>query len=420
MAPARPARPALLRSLNDRAVVELLVARGPSTRADLAAASGLSKPTIAEVLARLEEAGLVVPAGEAVGRPGPNGRMHDVAGATVHAVAISVTSAALVAEVVDVHGRVLASLARRRRDLPRGAAEATRAIVADCAREAGLTPPGVMDVVIAVPGSYDAGSDQVRYADRIPDWTVRGLAASIAAMLPGHPCVTIENDANLALAAEREAARWTSTVASLLWLGDGIGLATDLGGTPFRGESGGAGEIGYIPVPAVATRARTTYAAFQDIAGAAAVVALARDGGVPGRSAGAALAYAAGHHRTDARSAALLDEVARRIALGLVVVAAVLDPGLVVLGGEVGRAGGEPLAARTSAALRSVGPLRCRVVASAVPGDPALAGARQAATSALLDRLLDVANRTALAGSATTTSSPDAVRVTKHRTREVR
>jgi predicted NBD/HSP70 family sugar kinase len=420
MSPAKPARPALLRSLNDRTVVELLVAHGPQTRADLAAASGLSKPTIAEVLARLEAAGLVVPAGEAVGRRGPNGRLHDVAGAAVHAAAVSVTSGVLAAELVDVHGRVMGSVERRRRDLPRGAADATRALLAAAAEAAGISPRDVNDVVIAVPGSYDAAADQVRFADRIPDWTGRGLAASIAATLGGGTHVLVENDANLALAAERASARWSSTVSSLLWLGDGIGLATDLGGTPFRGENGGAGEIGYIPVPAPASRARTAYAAFQDIAGAAAVHQLARQSGVPGRSAAAAVAGAAAHHRTDAASAALLDEVARRLALGLAVVAAVLDPGLVVLGGEVGRAGGEPLASRTATALRAVGPLRCRVVASTVDGDPALAGARLAATGALLDRFLDAANRTALAGTAVPITPPDAVRMAKHRIKEVR
>ena len=122
---------------------------------------------------------------------------------------------------------------------------------------------------------------------------------------------------------------------------------------------------------------------------------LAREHGIPGRTPEAVVASAASLQQADASARAFLDELARRIALGLSVIVAVLDPGVVILGGAVGRAGGRALAARTSKALRASSRLACAVVPSEVDGDPALVGARAIATERLRDLVLDAGDRTA-------------------------
>ncbi|HET7900653.1 MAG TPA: ROK family transcriptional regulator [Candidatus Nanopelagicales bacterium] len=388
-----PARPALLRSLNDRTVLAVLLSRGPSSRADVVGATGLSKPTVAEVLARLEEAGLVVEAGETVGRRGPNGRLHDLAVEHLRAAAVSVTPSRLTCALLDVRGEVLARVERPRGSLPRGAGEATRALVVAAAQEAGARPATVREVVISVPGSYDPALDQVRYADRIPDWIHPGIAAAISSSLGRGTAVTLDNDVNLALVAERGGdVGAPGSVTSLLWLGAGVGLATDLAGTLYRGVSGGAGEIGYVLLPG----AGGGHSELQDLVGAAAVRRLAREHGVPGRSAEEVVQRAAATRHDVPGSAALLDELARRLALGLSVIVAVLDPGAVVLGGAVGRAGGDALAGRTARALRATSRLRCAVVASTVEGDPAFEGAQRVAVDRLAERLLSASTVTAM------------------------
>ena len=400
MAGTSPARPALLRTLNDRTVLELLLSDGASSRTDLADRSGLSKPTIAEVLSRLEDAGLIVDAGETFGRRGPNGRLHGPALDLVRGAALTVEPGRVACDVVDARGTVLGSAVRRRGDIPRGAGAVTHAIVEEAAAAAGVPTATIGEVVIGLPGSYDASADRVRYADRIPDWTTPRIAEVIGLEFAHGTVVTLDNDVNLALLAERASgAVGGSAVTSLLWLATGVGLATDLAGTLYRGVSGGAGEIGYIPVPAPvgsADSSGSAYPDFQDVVGSAAVLRLARDLGVSGRTAAAAVERAAETHETDPAAAELLDELARRIALGLAVIVAVLDPGLVVIGGAVGRAGGDPLAQRTAAAFRVVSPLACRVVASTVTGDPSMAGARAVATDRVRHRLLDAANRTSV------------------------
>lgn len=56
-------------------------------------------------------------------------------------------------------------------------------------------------------------------------------------------------------------------------------------------------------------------------------------------------------------------------------VCVVLDPGLVVLAGEVSRAGGDALTFRIEEAVARICPVRPQVVASEVTGNPVLRGA---------------------------------------------
>ncbi len=57
----------------------------------------------------------------------------------------------------------------------------------------------------------------------------------------------------------------------------------------------------------------------------------------------------------------------------------VLDPGLIVLSGDVGRAGGLALARRVEEAVAQICPSRPRVTVTEVVGNPVLRGAVMAA-----------------------------------------
>ena len=75
---------------------------------------------------------------------------------------------------------------------------------------------------------------------------------------------------------------------------------------------------------------------FQSLAGASAVRALAAEHGFAAPTAAEAVQAALS---SGSRGAGFLDELAHRVAVGVASVCAVLDPGLVVLGGDVGQAG---------------------------------------------------------------------------------
>src|SRR5256714_7260430 len=66
----QPGTPSLLRAINERSLLEYLRNHGPTSRAQLARATGLSKPTVSQALAGLETAGLVRPVGQSISSKG--------------------------------------------------------------------------------------------------------------------------------------------------------------------------------------------------------------------------------------------------------------------------------------------------------------------------------------------------------------
>src|SRR5258706_8805136 len=108
MSPARlPGTPRLLRALNDRAALELLLSRGPLTRAQLGELPGLSKVPASQLVERLEERGLVARVGEQAGGRGPNAQMYAVVPATAYVVGVDAGPHHVVAGVADITGKIV-------------------------------------------------------------------------------------------------------------------------------------------------------------------------------------------------------------------------------------------------------------------------------------------------------------------------
>src|SRR5438445_13790266 len=74
----RPGTPSLLRVLNDRAALDLLLGGEMLTRSQISEYTGVSKVTVSQMLTRLEERGLVASAGEQAGGRGPNAALYSV------------------------------------------------------------------------------------------------------------------------------------------------------------------------------------------------------------------------------------------------------------------------------------------------------------------------------------------------------
>ncbi|MEV1206351.1 MarR family transcriptional regulator, partial [Microbispora rosea] len=100
--------PSLLRAINDRAALMVLLEHGPLTRPELGALTGLSKPTASQLLARLQEAGLVVLDGIREGLPGRTAELYRINPRAAHVAALDVTPARIAVAVADVTGAVVA------------------------------------------------------------------------------------------------------------------------------------------------------------------------------------------------------------------------------------------------------------------------------------------------------------------------
>ncbi|MFD3871493.1 ROK family transcriptional regulator [Streptomyces sp. NPDC058623] len=362
-----PASPSTARAMNDRLALELLQSEGPLTAAQLKQLTGLSRPSVADLVERLAGAGLIEVVGESgEQRRGPNARLYGIVARRAHLAALDVRTDSATAVVTDLLGRPLARAA-----LPVDAVEEAVARLEALTREAGAER--LHTVVVGAPGLVAPASGELGDTIGLPSWH-RDLVTALQQRLPAK--VVVENETNLAALAEQRvgAARDLDSFV-LLWLGAGVGAAVVLDGRLRRGASGGAGEIGFLPVPGTAglPTAGDCGDGFHALAGRAAVAALAAEHGFRG-PVEEAVAGAAGEP--------FLDALAERLALGAAAVAAILDPGCVVLGGELGRAGGAALAARVERRLTTLTPVPTSVRATALGGPAVMEGALLAAREA--------------------------------------
>ncbi|MCM2419430.1 MULTISPECIES: ROK family transcriptional regulator [unclassified Streptomyces] len=402
-----PGTPRVLRAMNDRAALDLLLEHGPLSRTRIGKLTGLSKPTASQLLARLEAAGLVLATGTTAGRPGPNAQLYSVNPAAAHVAGLDVTPIRIKAAVADITGRTVGEF-----ELPtpgrraQGTVEQVVQAVDEAAKAAGLNRSDLHRVVIGTPGAFDPSTGRLRYASHLPGWHSTTLLDELAAAL----AVPLEydNDVNLAAVAEQRvgAARDHEDFV-LLWNEEGIGAAIVIGGRLHRGWTGGAGEVGFLPVPGTPLVRHVTKAnngGFQELAGCDAVVRIARELGLTPVS-GAPLADLAATLLTEAARSAetaerdgtpdtgphaeLLARIATGLATGLASMVAVLDPELIVLTGSVIVAGGEHLRALIQAELAELAVPRPRLVIGAVQEHPVLCGALQSALATTRDEVFD-------------------------------
>ncbi|MFC8721285.1 ROK family transcriptional regulator [Kitasatospora sp. NPDC057198] len=431
MTTARTATPSTARAINDRLALDLLLERGPLTASDLRTLTGLSRPTVADLLERLQRSGLVAHAGESAAlRRGPNARLYGLVADRAHLAGIDIRSSGVSLVVADLTGRTLgtatiaafASAPGREGASGAAAAEGTGAAEragggADAGPASG-TVNGAIDgdllvertvetllataaevgarelhtVAVGAPGLVDPATGMLNNSGKLPEWHTKLLTALRSR--PGME-VILENEVNLAGIAEHRlgAARGRRDFA-LIWLGYGVGASVVLDDRLRRGASGGTGEIGFLPVPGTVGLPESTKcdAGFHSMVSSAAICALAARHGLtaePGEGEDVAAEDEAGVRVEDREPAAaavvrqavedgadgFLDELAQRIAVGASAICVVLDPGCLVLGGEIGQAGGPELAGRVEHHLTRLSPLATEVRAGTAGGGAVLAGA---------------------------------------------
>src|SRR5689334_22409654 len=101
--------PSLLRAINERSLLDYLHNHGPTSRAQLARATGLSKPTVSQALASLESAGLVKPVGQSISSKG--GRiaiLYEPNPEAGYVVGVDVGRGWVRAAVADLAGHIIA------------------------------------------------------------------------------------------------------------------------------------------------------------------------------------------------------------------------------------------------------------------------------------------------------------------------
>ena len=225
-------------------VLQHLFHEGPSSRADLARATGLTRVTVSDLVGELMAAELVEEAGIAnqtrVGKPATLVRMRTDEFAIV---------AVDVADDLEMRGAVMnltGDILERRsasQDGLRGE-ETTAALVALCRELVAATTLPVVGVGVASPGVINAAGVVVQAPNR--GWFDVPLAERLTAELgiPAH----VANDANTSALAEYTLGGAEGAGLLTLTVRHGVGAGVILHGALVRGPGDAAGELGHVTV----------------------------------------------------------------------------------------------------------------------------------------------------------------------------
>jgi predicted NBD/HSP70 family sugar kinase len=378
--------PSLLKAINERAVLEFIRQVGPVSRAQIARDSGLSKPTVSQALTELERARLVRQAGRSTGGKGPSAVLYELNPRAGWVAGIDVGHSLLRAAIADLTGSIVARRDERARSSSAGALiSQIGGMARGLANDAGIRWEQVTFATVGSPGVFEPARGQVTLAHNLPGWGRQGLVEAVQRELG--PNIALENDVNLATVGEQ----WHGfgkDISNFVYLhvGTGVGMGLVLNGELYRGATGAAGEIGYLPL-AVADpheRRNRRRGALESALGASGIVGAAKDFGLSSPLSARKIFAAA--RRGDETAREVVSLVADRIALAVAAVVPVVDPELVILGGGVGR-NGDLLLPLVDAELRAISPFHPRIEVSALGEDAELHGALALALAAAQDQL---------------------------------
>ncbi|WP_330309510.1 MULTISPECIES: ROK family transcriptional regulator [unclassified Streptomyces] len=307
-------------------VFAVLAQAGSATRPQLASLAGLSKPTVSSAVSELESARLAAHSGTASSGTGRSAAVYRLGAAAGAVLAVDLGPALTRVRGCALDGTLLAQATGSRADAAAVVREALVALPAD-------TPLRTIVVAVGDVTGQEEGA-RVRPATAKAGPVFDAMAVALPPGVPVH----LENNVNCAALAELHegAARGRHTFGYLR-IGVGIGLGIVVGGQVLRGANGAAGELARLPYPWDEGR-EPRQEALEEYIGARSLLRRAAeawqnaDGPCP-RTAERLFALA-GEGRATAR--AVVGRHAADIGRLAAAVVAVLDPGLIVLGGSTG------------------------------------------------------------------------------------
>jgi predicted NBD/HSP70 family sugar kinase len=327
--------PPLLKDLNQRTVLDTIRASAPVSRAEISRLVGISKPTVSLAILSLLDAGLVREAAEAPDGPRYGAVFFEPVPEAALVLGFDLGARFLRGAVCDLRGDVRARLDVEvaghdaETMLDEIASLRTRLVEA-----ADLADALIDGVVVGVPGVVDAKSGRIDLAT-----SVAGLEGGTFRVALGDRLelpVTLENDVNLAALGEQ----WQGVARGVddfvfLSVGTGMGAGLVLHGELHRGHNGAAGEVDF----ALVGLAHDVDPCAGAISEYTARLLVERDAESALRPPFDARDIFAAARAGDSLAHDVVEEVARRIALHIVPIAAVTDVSLAVLGGGLGANG---------------------------------------------------------------------------------
>jgi predicted NBD/HSP70 family sugar kinase len=342
---------------------------------------------VSEVVDSFEQQGWVRETGRTSGSVGRTAVLYEIARNTGYVIGIDLGGTKVTAALADIAGDIRSQITEPTD--PRGGQAVLDQVVALATQltfSAHTSLNQVRSTAIGTPGVINPATGGIDLAPNIPDLGHLDAVGFFSKAFHGH--LRIENDVNLALLGEiwQGCARDVSNVAFIA-LGTGIGLGIVSNGQLVRGETGAAGEIGFLPL------GRDPFSNESRLHGSLELEVGAV--GIMHRYEAAAGAAAADVRHIfkllelgDDSARKVIDDTAHAIALAIASVVAVLDPKLIVLGGSIGQR--REIIDLVREKLEKCAPREIEVRASALENRAAVIGALAAALNQLHDALFSV------------------------------
>lgn len=358
----------------------------PRTRADLALLTGQARSTVAARVDLLLASGLVAPAGEASstgGRP-PATFAFSPSARILLAVDLGATHARLA--VTDLASTVLAEHheALAIADGPDAVLDRVAAIGTKLVEQAGRTMGELAAVGVGLPGPVEHSTGRPTNPPIMPGWDDADVPGMVRHLL-GAP-VLVDNDVNIMALGEH----WAEfpDVDHLLFVkvATGIGAGVISDGQIRRGAQGAAGDLGHIAVPggkALLCRCGNTGCLEALASGRAVAVALSEEG-IPATSSADVVALV---RSGNVAASHAVREAGRTIGGVLAACVSMLNPSVIVIGGNLAEAGESLLAGIREVVYRRSLPLatqHLRIVASRTKGRAGIFGASAMAADHVL------------------------------------
>jgi predicted NBD/HSP70 family sugar kinase len=378
---ARPSAPpgsqASLREANRQRIVDALTTHGSLAQIELADITGLSPATVSNIVRELATANVISTTfGSRSGRRAVQvslSRQDGLVAALVFSSrALDLVIADSAMTTVAERHVPLAADHRYDRELDRAAL-----LVGDMIEGVGADLGELLTVTLAVPVPVDRETGRLAVPGLMPGWDGVDLAASLRARLDVP--VIVESAATLgALAESRSGAAVGARVAVYVCVGHSIDSGIVIDGAPFRGPRGRAGQIGHVTLDEHGAICRCgNRGCLETVAGGRALLDLFA--GIPGISRLSDLIGDAESGGAGARRA--IADAGKHIGVAVASVANLLDPDVVVIGGELALTGETLLASVRHAVERSAldGGRELQVVGSGLEGRAEISGALIAA-----------------------------------------
>lgn len=327
-----------MRVRNSALLLNLIWRAQKVSRADLARRTGLSPSTVSAIVGDLERSGLVQSLGEGLSRGGRRPTLLGFCDDAFAIIGVELGASHVLVTLTNLRGQVRAArhaIHAVQKD-PDGALATVRSFIDECLRAERVAQRRLLGIGVAVPSPVHPNAPGRLSSVILPAWSGYDVQAHLSGAY--NVPVFVDNDANLgALAEGWWGAGRSGDDLTYIKVATGIGAGFVIRGEVYRGAGGTAGEIGHLAVDPSGPRCMCGLnGCLAMFIGSQAIRTLAKERMAGERGRMPTIADIVKSARSgDTAAASIIDEVGHYLGIAVAGLVNLMNPAVVVLGGEI-------------------------------------------------------------------------------------